>query len=184
MFLVSKRKRVFDLVGCFAGLWIFGPVFILIAILIYLEERKSIFFVQERVGLGGKTFRVFKFRTMSDGEVTQVGKWLRKTGLDELPQYLNVVRGELSIVGPRPLTQFDIGRLQWQEHHFRWRMKPGLTGLAQIRSGGGAEQSLKADLEYFRLASFYLDCKVILVSFLMNIFGKRKVQAQLSKWLM
>lgn len=183
MFLTSRRKRVFDLLGCFAGVWVFGPVFTLIALLIYLEERKSIFFVQERVGLNGHVFRVFKFRTMTGSEVTQVGKWLRRTGLDELPQYLNVVRGELSIVGPRPLTQFDIDRLQWQKHDFRWKMKPGLTGLAQIRSGGGAEQSLKADMEYYRIASFYLDCKIILISFLMNILGKRQVQAKFSKWL-
>lgn len=183
MFLTSMRKRVFDIVGCFAGLGIFGPIFAIIATLIYLEERKTIFFIQERIGLNGKRLRVFKFRTMTDGNVTRVGKWLRKTGLDELPQYLNIIRGDLSIVGPRPLTQFDIDRLKWQGNAFRWQMKPGLTGLAQIRSGSGADQSLQADLEYFQTASFYVDCKIIAVSFMMNIFGKRKVQAKLNRWL-
>lgn len=182
MFLMSKRKRAFDLLGCFISFWIFTPIALVITALIFLEERKSIFFLQERVGLNGKKFIVFKFRTMTNGRVTRVGMWLRRTGLDELPQYLNVIRGEISIVGPRPLTQFDIERLKWQQHEFRWKMKPGLTGLAQIRSGVGADHSLQSDLEYFRRATTTLDCKIILISFLMNIFGKRQVQAKLQRW--
>lgn len=182
MFLISKRKRIFDLLGCFVSFWIFTPVALLITLLIYIEERKSIFFIQKRIGLNGMTFQVFKFRTMTDGQVTRVGRWLRKTGLDELPQYLNVIRGEISIVGPRPLTQFDIDRLKWEGHKFRWQMKPGLTGLAQIRSGVSADHSLQADLEYFHKATTVLDCKIILISFLMNLFGKRQVQAKLQRW--
>jgi lipopolysaccharide/colanic/teichoic acid biosynthesis glycosyltransferase len=181
VFLKSKTKRAFDLIGCFVSLWIFGPIGAFIALAIFLEERKSVLFVQERIGFLQNSFKVYKFRTMTDGQVTWVGSWLRKTGLDELPQYLNVVRGDISIVGPRPLTQFDIDRLQWRHHGFRWRMKPGLTGLAQVRSGKGAEHSLKADREYFESASLLLDCKIIVISFMMNIFGKRFVQKRFQR---
>ncbi len=179
MYSDSSVKRVFDLAGTVPGLIVFGPVAVLIAFLIFAEERKSVFFVQERVGRRGERFRVLKFRTMTDGKITRVGSWLRRTGLDELPQYLNILTGEMSVVGPRPLTQMDIERLGWQNKMQRWEMKPGLTGLAQVRSGRGAESSLKADLEYFTKASFGLDIKIILISFMMNIVGKRRAQ----RWL-
>ncbi len=183
MFLVSKSKRTFDLGGCFLSFWIFGPLAAVIALLIFLEERKSVFFVQERIGLNKTKFKVYKFRTMTDGQVTRVGTWLRKTGLDELPQYLNVIKGDISIVGPRPLTCHDIDRLNWNVHDFRWKMKPGLTGLAQIRSGMDAAHSLKADSDYLEKASLFLDCKIIAVSFLMNIFGKRYIKIKLQHFI-
>jgi lipopolysaccharide/colanic/teichoic acid biosynthesis glycosyltransferase len=176
MYAGSSVKRGFDLAGTIPGLAVFGPVAFLIAVLIFAEERKSIFFVQERVGRRGQKFRVLKFRTMTDGKITRVGSWLRRTGLDELPQYLNILTGDMSVVGPRPLTQLDIERLGWQDKSQRWEMKPGLTGLAQVRSGRGAAASLEADLEYLTKASLLLDIKIILISFVMNIVGKRRAQ--------
>lgn len=176
MYLISKKKRAFDILGCLAAIIIFGPVFLLIAIMIYLEEKKTIFFIQGRLGVDQKTIFVFKFRTMTENKVTKVGAWLRRTGLDELPQFLNVFKGDMSIVGPRPLTQYDVDRLNWSENKFRWQMKPGITGLSQIRSGRGSDLSLQADLEYSKGATLFLDIKIIFYSFLMNIFGKRRIQ--------
>jgi len=182
MYLASRRKRIFDITGCFVSLFIFGPPAALIAFLIFADERKKILFRQERIGLNEKTFLIYKFRTMTDGKVTRVGRWLRKTGLDELPQYWNVIKGDLSIVGPRPLTNYDIERLKWRNHKFRWEMKPGLTGLAQIRAGTSAMHSLSADQEYFQTASLRRDCMIIGVSFLMNVFGKQRVRSA-GRWL-
>lgn len=183
MYLNSIVKRIFDLAGFFVSVFVFGPISIFIAICIYFDDRKDTFFVQERVGKDSIRINVYKFRTMENGEVTRVGRWLRKTGLDELPQYINVFKGEMSIVGPRPLTDFDIKRLKWGSELNRWTMCPGLTGLAQIRSGVSAERSLQADLEYQKSANIWLDIKIILISFLMNLFGKRKVQSKISQFI-
>lgn len=183
MYLNSTLKRVFDLSGFFVSIFVFGPIFVIIAVCIYLDDKKNTFFIQERVGKNGVRIKVFKFRTMENGVVTRVGRWLRKTGLDELPQYINVFKGEMSIVGPRPLTVFDIERLKWETELSRWTMCPGLTGLAQIRSGVSAELSLQADLEYQKTASVWLDIKIILISFLMNLFGKRRVQSKISQFI-
>lgn len=181
MYIRSRRKRLFDLCGCFISLWIFTPIALIISICIFLEERKTLFFTQERIGFNGRQFQIYKFRTMTDGKVTFVGHWLRRTGLDELPQYLNVIKGDLSIVGPRPLTSYDIERLKWTENKFRWQMTPGITGLAQIKSGISASESLRADGEYYHKANFLLDCKIIVISFLMNVFGKRRIQNLFSR---
>lgn len=183
MYLNSLLKRVFDLCGVFVSVFVFGPVFTFIVICIYFDDRKDTFFIQGRIGKNGQSIKVYKFRTMDNGVVTRVGRWLRKTGLDELPQYINVVKGEMSIVGPRPLTDFDIKRLKWESEVDRWTMLPGLTGLAQIRSGISAENSLRADLEYQKTANIGLDVKIILISFMMNVFGKRKVQSKIPQFI-
>src|ERR1041384_3290289 len=106
-------KRALDLFSALAAIPIFGPIFFLAAAAIWIDDRGPIFFVQWRIGRRGVPFRVYKFRTMRGGEGTRAGRWLRAAGLDELPQYLNIVRGEMSVVGPRPLTQDDVDRLGW-----------------------------------------------------------------------
>src|SRR5260370_2112020 len=106
----------------------------LVAVVILLADAPPVLFRQERLGRQRHLFTILKFRSMRNGEVTGVGRMLRTTGLDELPQFINILRGELSAVGPRPLTQADVQRLGWSapEFDFRWTMRPALTALAQI----------------------------------------------------
>lgn len=169
-------KRLLDLCCIFAGIFIFGPPALLITIAILLDDGGPLFFRQNRLGKKGKIFEVLKFRTMRDGQVTRVGRILRPCGLDELPQLLSVLRGDMSIVGPRPLTESDVNRLGWAKHSDRWDVKPGLTGLAQIHVGRGARQSLYLDRAYAKRAGFWFDMRIILISLMMNFAGKRRVQ--------
>ncbi|MEQ1875419.1 MAG: sugar transferase [Bdellovibrionia bacterium] len=171
-------KRSLDLLSAVAAIPIFGPVFFFATLAILIDDRGPVFFVQWRIGRRGVPFRVYKFRTMRGGVVTRVGRALRATGLDELPQYLNIVRGEMSVVGPRPLTQEDVDRLGWTHGAVmaRWFVKPGLTGLAQINSGAGAERSRELDIDYIKRKSLKLDAEIIAVSFVMNVVGKRRAK--------
>ena len=171
-------KRVSDLLWLPVGLAVFAPVALVIAAAILLDDGRPVLFRQPRLGRGRRTFRVFKFRTMRDGRVTRAGALLRKSGLDELPQFLNILRGEMSFVGPRPLTPDDVARLGWTEarHDFRWRLRPGITGLAQIRAGLGARASLAWDRLYLRHAGPVLDAVLLAVTFLMNVVGKAPVK--------
>src|SRR6202030_2567970 len=127
-------KRLFDLVGAVAGLLVFSPAMAAIAGAIVLEDGSAVLFRQERLGRRRRPFIVLKFRSMRDGRITRVGRLLRATGLDELPQFINILRGDMSAVGPRPLTVADVTRLGWMapRYDFRWRVLPGLTGLAQV----------------------------------------------------
>ncbi|HEX4924103.1 MAG TPA: sugar transferase [Bdellovibrionales bacterium] len=174
-------KKAFDLLGCFAAALIFTPAWLLISLLIWIDDRGPVYFVQTRIGRHGKPIRVFKFRTMRAGAVTRAGRVLRASGLDELPQYLNVLKGEMSIVGPRPLTADDVERLGWTQGPIRarWSVRPGITGLAQINTGCGAARSAELDLKYVLESSVWLDVKIILVSFAMNLAGKRRAQSAL-----
>ena len=169
-------KRVFDLTCCLIALPVYGPVIVAIILAIKWDDGGMIFFRQERIGLRGCRFCCLKFRTMTEGKVTRVGKWLRLTGLDELAQILNVLRGEMSVVGPRPLTRADISRLGWEKHIFRWELPPGLTGLAQIYNGLGARRSLACDRLYAKKLSLAMDIYIVFISFCINIIGKRKVR--------
>src|SRR5204863_5033824 len=127
-------KRLFDLAGAAAGLLAFSPIMAAIAAAIFLEDGRPVLFRQDRLGRQRRPFAILKFRSMRDGRITRVGRLLRATGLDELPQFLNILRGEMSAVGPRPLAAEDVARLGWTtaRHDFRWRVAPGLTGLAQL----------------------------------------------------
>src|SRR5437868_5048041 len=117
------QKRLFDVVGAAAGLLAFSPIMSIIAAAILVEDGGPVLFRQERLGRDRRAFTILKFRSMRDGRITRVGRILRATGLDELPQFVNVLRGEMSAVGPRPLTDSDVKRLGWTapRHHFRWR---------------------------------------------------------------
>ena len=174
-------KRLFDVACALFGLGFFGPVLVLIAIAIVLEDGQSVFFRQDRVGRGRRTVRVFKFRTMRDGVVTRVGRWLRATGIDEIPQFINVLTGDMSMVGPRPLTEVDIERLGWNDdrHAARWHVRPGITGLAQLYGGQGAEHSWFMDRHYMRIGTVPLDAWLVFLSFVVNIVGKKRVRAWL-----
>lgn len=172
-------KRVLDVTLAGAACVAFAPLVTGIALAIWWEDQGSPFFTQVRVGKERQTFRILKFRTMRAGTVTRVGQWLRRTGLDELPQFVNVCRGEMSIVGPRPLTIEDITRLDWSSEHHDWRfaMKPGITGIAQLAGGHSARHSERLDRLYLRRQSAALDLRMIALSFVTNVVGKRTVRS-------
>ena len=171
------------------GLTLAAPLLGLAAILIKLESRGPVFFRQVRVGVGNRQFQILKFRSMrlessdSDGNVstqrddpriTRVGKFIRRTSIDELPQLINVLRGEMSIVGPRPhaLGSLAGDNLFWEVTHAYWirhALKPGITGLAQIRGFRGStdsaedlEDRVRADLEYVADWSLSQDILILL----------------------
>jgi lipopolysaccharide/colanic/teichoic acid biosynthesis glycosyltransferase len=179
-------KRAMDLAFCLVVMPLVLPLLALVALLIYIDSPGPIMFYQLRTGKGGRRFRMYKFRTMvpnaeelkktyahlneltwpdfkitNDPRVTRVGKILRKTSLDELPQLLNVVKGDMSVVGPRP-TSFspDTYRL-W--HTERLEVLPGITGLWQVsgRSNLDFDQRLKLDIAYIERQSLWLDIQVL-----------------------
>lgn len=176
-------KRVEDVFISSIALLLMFPFMVLIAIVIRISSPGSIFFQQYRYGLHGETIRVFKFRTMNvsedgfrislakkeDDRITPFGSFLRRTSLDELPQLWNVLRGEMSIVGPRPLAVMvnEEYRNQVQGYMWRHKVKPGITGLAQINGWRGGdtlyrmEQRIACDLDYIRNWSIGLDIKIL-----------------------
>jgi lipopolysaccharide/colanic/teichoic acid biosynthesis glycosyltransferase len=190
-------KRAFDIVVASAGLVVLSPVAFCIAAAVKLEDGGPIFFAQERVGRGGRIFRALKFRSMipdaerqtgavqasrDDPRVTRVGRWLRRTAFDELPQLWNIVRGDMSIVGPRPLRPGEIDTTRRGEllslsaipgYDQRHRIRPGLTGLAQVRAPRDAPRGHKFryDLLYARRASLCLDVRLIGSSFWTTMRG-------------
>lgn len=174
-------QRLFDVVGSTLGLIAFGPAMTAIAAVILLDDGGPVLFRQERVGYRRRRFEILKFRTMRDGRITRVGRLLRATGLDEVPQFVNILRGEMSAVGPRPLTPADIDRLKWGtgEFDFRWACRPGLTGLAQLLGAHADDGALVLDRIHADRWSMFLDCRLIAWSFAVNAFGKARVR----QWL-
>ena len=174
-------KTVFDCSAALLGLLILSPVLVFIVLFILCADGRPVLFHQTRLGQGKRLFSVCKFRTMHAGRVTWSGGLLRQTGLDELAQILNILRGEMSVVGPRPLSGDDVRRLGWDDayHAGRWQLKPGITGLAQLYGGRGARMSWHLDQLYRQRVSLCLDVKIVVLSFLVNILGKRKVRAWL-----
>ena len=171
-------KRALDLVVAGTACLVFAPIAAGIAIAVTLEDGGSSLFSQPRIGRGRHSFTILKFRSMRENRITRVGEWLRRTGIDELPQFINVCRGEMSVVGPRPLTANDIDRLGWGDTRHDWRFdaKPGITGLSQLLAGRGSRSSERLDRLYLRRQSAALDLKLIALSFAVNIFGKRAVR--------
>jgi len=170
--------RIFDIIVALTALLVFSPVLLVIPLLIFIDDRGPIFFCQPRLGRHKRIFNVWKFRTMRDGKVTRVGKWLRATALDEFLQFLLILRGKMSTVGPRPLTQDDVTRLGWDDadHRSRWSIIPGVTGLVQIYGGTSAAHSWELEQLYLTNKSFYIDTKIICLSAIVTICGKRKTK--------
>ena len=171
-------KRVFDVVGAVAGVIVFAPVMAVVGAAILIEDGRPILFAQPRLGRHRRPFRILKFRSMRDGRITRVGRLLRATGLDELPQFLNILRGDMRAVGPRPLTGADAERLGWltARHDFRWRVPPGLTGLAQILGPLSAPGSLGLDRYYVSRGTLRLDARLVACSFAVNVLGKPRAR--------
>lgn len=178
---MPNTKRLFDIVGAAAGLVAFAPAMAAIAAAVLIDDGRPVLFRQERAGYRRRPFDILKFRTMRDGRVTRVGRLLRATGLDELPQFVNILRGDMSAVGPRPLTVDDIARLGWSgaAFDFRWTCRPGLTGLAQLVGARADDDSLAFDRVHAAAWNPRLDCQLIAWSFAVNGFGKERVR----RWL-
>ena len=174
-------KRIVDISLSVFGLIVFLPAFILIPILIKFDDGGPVFFLQGRLGQYKRPFQLYKFRSMRAGRVTRIGRWLRMTGLDEIPQFLNIYKGEMSVVGPRPLTLEDVQRLGWDSRHYiaRWQIKPGITGLSQLYAGRSAHHSWFYDKTYLKNPALRLDMQIILLSLCMNLFGKHRVRSWL-----
>lgn len=171
-------KRPFDILFSFIALLVFAIPAVVISLFLIIGERHSILYKQERTGKDKRPFQILKFQTLVNDVPTKTGQILRRTGLDELPQFLNVLKGEMSIVGPRALTSHDIERLGWNDeyHSIRWNLKPGITGLAQIYGGQHRKTSWFWDKTYIKRNSVLTDICIVSISFLMNIFGKTRVR--------
>jgi lipopolysaccharide/colanic/teichoic acid biosynthesis glycosyltransferase len=182
---VPRSKRLFDVIGAIGGLAAFSPLMAVIALAIVIDDGRPILFRQERLGQERRAFRIFKFRSMRGERVTGVGSILRATGLDELPQFFNILRGEMSVVGPRPLMEADVRRLGWSapRYGFRWRVLPGLTGLAQVMGAHAAGRSAILDRCYIARQSLWLDVRLVALSFAINAFGKRRIRQFLTRRL-
>ena len=183
-YCMSSFKRAFDIAGACAGLLVFAPVMAIAIVAVVIDDGLPAFFRQQRLGYRRRPFSILKIRTMRDGRTTRVGRALRATGLDEIPQFINILSGEMSAVGPRPLTESDVLRLGWTglEFDFRWEKKPGLTGLAQIVGTPAPQDALELDRSYTARWNPLLDCQLIALSFAVNVFGKSRVQRRLRRW--
>ena len=172
----SCLKRAIDFVLSLTGLIVLSPVFIILCIWIKVDSQGPIFFKQKRVGKNKKYFNILKFRTMyvdtpkdmpthmlfnPDQYITKVGKFLRKTSLDELPQIINILKGEMAIIGPRPALWNQDDLIAERDKYKANDIKPGLTGWAQINGRDELEIDLKAKLDgyYVEHISFLFDCK-------------------------
>ena len=170
-------KRVIDILGSLMGLILLSPVFIVTAILIYIKLGSPIFFVQERVGKDNKVFKMIKFRSMkndknkygeylSDEErLTPFGEKLRSLSIDELPELINVLKGDMSLVGPRPLL-VDYLELYSDEQIRRHEMRPGITGLAQVNGRNSISwgERFKLDVSYVDTYNLFLDIKILFMT--------------------
>jgi undecaprenyl phosphate N,N'-diacetylbacillosamine 1-phosphate transferase len=177
----TARTSLFDVVIGAVALVVLSPLLLVAALMITLDDGGPIFFGQVRLGRGRAPFHVVKLRTMRAGKVTRAGAWLRKTGLDEVPQFWNVLRGEMSVVGPRPLTPADIVRLGWDrpQYDLRFFAKPGVTGPVQVLGAISATDSAGLERKYMARRSLSLDFTIVAATSAMLVLGKSRVQ----RWL-
>ena len=186
--LYSVTKRLIDIVGSLCGIILLSPLFLIVAVLIKLEDPKGkVFFAQERNGKYPKTFKMYKFRSMvhnaedllkdlmdrneqtgpvfkinDDPRITKVGKFIRKTSIDELPQLFNVLKGDMSLVGPRPPIPREVEQYNSYQMQ-RLAVKPGLTCIWQVsgRNNIGFDEWVEMDIEYIKTRNLWLDIKLI-----------------------
>jgi len=184
-YLVSKR--CFDFTFALFGLVVLSPLFAVIALLVKRDSPGPVFFRQQRVGLHGRPFNIYKFRSMragvepyapspkssDDPRITRTGRFLRRKSLDELPQLFNILRGDMSFVGPRPEMPFLVSKYD-TDHQARLTVKPGLTGLWQISNdrNAGIGDLLTYDLCYIENQCFLLDMLIIIDTFVYILSGR------------
>ena len=171
-------KRLLDTCAAGLGLVLLSPLFLIVSVLIRLDSRGPVFFRQERAGKGGHPFRIFKFRSMHDTpaparghqsardpRITRVGRWLRRLSLDELPQLINVFKGEMSLIGPRPALPYQIERYDAFQRR-RLTIRPGITGWAQVhgRNALSWEEKIRLDVWYVEHFSLLMDLRIIFIT--------------------
>ncbi len=185
-------KRIIDVSGSLLGLILLSPLFLLVAAAILITSGRPIFYSQERIGQGGRRFRIIKFRSMRtdaesesgpiwasihDQRCTKVGEWLRRTNIDELPQLLNVLKGEMSLVGPRPERPSFVDRFRQEipDYHLRHAVPGGMTGWAQVHGFRGRtslRKRLQYDLDYIERWTIGMDIRVLLMTIEHVLWGK------------
>ena len=184
-------KRIFDVSIALIGLILLFPFALVIMVAIWLEDRGPAFYLGERVGKGGRVFKLYKFRSMhmqpqeetrtpwtlqNDPRLTRIGQLLRKLAADEMPQLINIIKGDMSFVGPRPEDPNLVAHFSQEIPSFTMRhcIRPGLTGPAQVYCdyNSPASEKLGYDMLYVRERSFWLDLKLILLSFWISFRGK------------
>jgi undecaprenyl phosphate N,N'-diacetylbacillosamine 1-phosphate transferase len=175
--LYKNFKRLFDIIFSLFGLLILSPILLIVAIAIKLESRGPVIFKQERLGLNGRVFKMYKFRSMcvgaekdgvyeikGDARVTTVGKFIRKTSIDEFPQFVNIIKGDMSTIGPRPTLTYHPWPFEeyTKEQKNRFSIRPGVTGWAQIngRKDVTWNRRIEYDVEYVHNLSFSFDIKI------------------------
>lgn len=170
-------KRVLDFSLSLLGIVILSPIFIVVTIMLFFANKGKPFFVQQRPGKNERLFEVIKFKTMNDEKdrlgnllpdskrLTPVGRFVRKTSLDELPQLINVLKRDMSLIGPRPLLLRYLPYYT-EEERLRHSVRPGITGLAQVNGRNllNWEKRIQIDIEYVRNISFFLDCKIFFLT--------------------
>lgn len=194
-------KRFFDIVGSFILLIVLLPVLLVIFILVKITSKGPAFFKQERLGKDGKVFQIIKFRTMvvdaekkgdglfiydpADKRITGIGRILRKTSMDELPQLFNVIKSEMSLIGPRPpVTYHPYTIEEYDEYKIRrFQVKPGITGLAQVRlrNGGTWDERIEYDIKYVDNWSLLLDVRILLETLIVVLKQKNIMYTDASK---
>lgn len=188
-------KRIMDIIASGLGLIILSPLFLIVSLLVKKEDSGPIFFRQKRLGLNGKVFEIHKFRTMvmnaekmgsglrvsddSDSRITRIGHFLRKTSIDELAQLIDVFKGDMSLVGPRPpVTYHPYNGYEGYPDEFKLRfdMKPGMTGLAQIkvRNSVSWDERIKIDLEYVEKFNVLFDIKILFMT-IPSVLGSKNI---------
>jgi lipopolysaccharide/colanic/teichoic acid biosynthesis glycosyltransferase len=170
-------KRSIDFIAVLLGLLVLSPLFVMVTVGLFFANKGKPFFFQIRPGLNEKLFKIVKFKTMTDEKdkngqllpdekrLTTVGKWVRKTSLDELPQLVNVLKGDMSLIGPRPLLP-EYLPLYSEEQRKRHLVKPGITGWAQVngRNAISWEDKFKLDVYYVENLTFWLDVKIVFLT--------------------
>ena len=171
----SSGKRLFDFVWAAVFVVVLSPVWVVVAVLILLDDGPPVFFKQARVGKAGETFEMMKFRSMPVGsaevasadaskiQITRIGEFIRRTSLDEIPQLINIFKGDMSVVGPRPALSSQEGLLEARRKRGILDVRPGLTGLAQINSFDGMDSREKVEWEatYVSKITFAGDASII-----------------------
>lgn len=186
-------KRLIDFIGSSIGLIILSPIFVILSLSIKLTSKGPVIFKQDRLGKNGKVFKIYKFRTMidnaenigpglstfeGDSRVTKVGSILRKTSLDEIPQLANVLKGEMSLIGPRP----PVPHHPRKYHHYneiqkrRFMVRPGITGYAQVKGRNSLtwDERIELDVQYVDNQSLLLDFKIVVLT-IIKVFKKEDI---------